>query len=257
MNRSNDELTKIREDAKIYTKGATSEYQRRINVAAGEICIKNPSMLVNRGELLQQARIMLDESGYQYKKRKSRSKNFGSVSGADEPKLKRPRIDHEVRTKQKQEIEEEILTIKLISNLLSKENVWRLERRTKTSSYVISSQRKLLISTERNRRALELERRGLEKKEKKAQQYTRKKFSPSSDSESSTATVNVSSDQRSECTPFEDEVGTQIAVIQGDQDNNIDLTQHSPGGDTVILSGNDSGDSENPSPPCLSQRCLF
>ena len=43
---------------------------------------------------------------------------------------------------------------------------------------------------------------------------------------------------------------TQIAAIQGDQDNNIDLTQHSPGGDTMILSGNDSdGDLENPAPP--------
>lgn len=52
MNRSSDELAKIREDAKIYTKGATSDYQQRINVAVGGICIKNSSMLVKRGELL-------------------------------------------------------------------------------------------------------------------------------------------------------------------------------------------------------------
>ena len=122
-------------------------------------------MLVNQGELLQQAHIMLDESGYQYKKGKSRSKNFGSVSGADEPKLKCPRTDHEVRTKRKQEIEEEILTINKQLTFKGK----RMEAGAQDKDFKLCDQlTEEIANLQRNRRALELERRGLEKKEKKS-----------------------------------------------------------------------------------------
>ena len=123
-------------------------------------------MLVNRGELLQQAHIMLDESGYQYTKGKSRSKNFGSMSGADEPKLKRPRTDHEVRTKRKQEIEEEILTT---TNKQLTFKGKRMEAGAQDKDFKLCDQlTEEIANLQRNRRALELERRGLEKKEKKS-----------------------------------------------------------------------------------------
>lgn len=49
-----------------------------VNEAAGDICVHNPAMLTERGELLTLARQAVHDSGYQYKKKRSRSKSFGS-----------------------------------------------------------------------------------------------------------------------------------------------------------------------------------
>jgi len=69
---------RIREMAKIYRKESLKPYEERINSAAGDICVADPSMLKNKGELLKLARKRVDESGYSYKKGKSRSSVFGT-----------------------------------------------------------------------------------------------------------------------------------------------------------------------------------
>ena len=57
-----------------------------MNKAACEICVKDPTMLLRpRDELMQQARQAVHDSGYEYVKKRSRSKHFGSESGS-EPK---------------------------------------------------------------------------------------------------------------------------------------------------------------------------
>ena len=52
---------------------------RRINEAAENIALKNPSLLSSRQKLLEKAREAVDSSGYVYKKGKSRSKRLCST----------------------------------------------------------------------------------------------------------------------------------------------------------------------------------
>ena len=68
----------IREKAQIYKKEPLKEFEKQINKAAGDICIANPGMLEKRGELLTCARQRVHDSGYVYRKGKSRSSVYGT-----------------------------------------------------------------------------------------------------------------------------------------------------------------------------------
>ena len=65
----------IRKKAKVYTKEdkrPLSSFQQAVNKAAGDICVKNPLMLTKKGDLLTLARQQVYESGFHFKKGKSR-----------------------------------------------------------------------------------------------------------------------------------------------------------------------------------------
>ena len=100
----------IREQAQIFRKGSLSKYQAEINRVAGDICTKNPALLVQRGKLLDMAQKHIDEQGYQYKKNISRSKYFGQ-SSESEPVAKRPKYNKETRMERISEIKGEIVTV--------------------------------------------------------------------------------------------------------------------------------------------------
>ena len=53
LNRTENE---IRDQAKIYTKEPLTAYKTSINRAAGDLYVKNPSLLTQRGRLLQLSR---------------------------------------------------------------------------------------------------------------------------------------------------------------------------------------------------------
>ena len=102
----------IREQAKIFKKGSISKYQSAVNDAAATICIRNPAMLTKRGELLTLAKRSVDESGFVYRKGKSRSKAFGSE--ADEPgpsAPKRLKITQQIRDTRQRNIAEDLKSI--------------------------------------------------------------------------------------------------------------------------------------------------
>lgn len=70
---------KVREQAIIYSKEIKhplSAYQKQINKFAGDIAVRNPSLLTKRGELLEAVRAAVYESGYTYKNGHSRYKRF-------------------------------------------------------------------------------------------------------------------------------------------------------------------------------------
>ena len=64
------------------------DYHKAINEAAFDIALKNPTLLCSKLELQKQARTKVHEDGFAYKKKNSRSKEFGSASGS-EPKQER------------------------------------------------------------------------------------------------------------------------------------------------------------------------
>ena len=93
----------IRESAKIYRKEnirPLSDYQKKINDAAGSICIENPAMLKSRARLLSLARDIVD-SDYAFKKGKSRSKRYLTMDSSQKPK----KISQEIREKRIRELE--------------------------------------------------------------------------------------------------------------------------------------------------------
>ena len=63
------------EQAKIYRKQdlrPLSDHQKAVNDAAGAICLENPTMLVQRKNLYEQAQERVHKEGFAYKKGKSR-----------------------------------------------------------------------------------------------------------------------------------------------------------------------------------------
>ena len=66
---------KMREKAIVYKKQdkrPLTSFQVAVNKAAGDICVKDPSMLAVKGDLLVLARQQVYDSGFQFKKGKSR-----------------------------------------------------------------------------------------------------------------------------------------------------------------------------------------
>lgn len=101
------------EKAKIFRKGTNSSltrYHTRINEEAGALVLSNPSLLCNRGELLELAREKVISSGYAFVKKKSRSKRLASPE-EESPKVSRIKISAEVRQKRVRALEEDIANL--------------------------------------------------------------------------------------------------------------------------------------------------
>ena len=60
------------------TNRPLSDFQLRVNEAAIELALAQPSLVRKRGELLEMARKKVADDGYCFKKGKSRSKVYGS-----------------------------------------------------------------------------------------------------------------------------------------------------------------------------------
>ena len=102
----------IEEHATFFHKTETrqiTEFQKRVNEAAKELCMKCPSRIKGkRGELLTMAREKVAKEGYQFKKGKSRSKVYGQGSGLLPSSPKRPKYDQDMREQRLAELEESI-----------------------------------------------------------------------------------------------------------------------------------------------------
>lgn len=100
----------VREAAKIYRKESSrplNEYQKQINEAARDICLKNPTMLRNRARLLEAAREVVD-STYTFKKGKSRSKKFMTSGPAP---AKHRKLNKEYREHRMKELEDKLKNV--------------------------------------------------------------------------------------------------------------------------------------------------
>ena len=69
----------IKKEAIFFKKEPLSTYHIKVNEASQAICLRKPSMLRRRGELLVQAKQSVHDTGYVYRKGKSRSKSYMGV----------------------------------------------------------------------------------------------------------------------------------------------------------------------------------
>lgn len=149
----------IKSMATIYKKTTCrplSEYQKRINQAAGEICLKNPGSLQNRQKLLDSAREKIIEEGFQFAKGKSRSNKGLTEDGCKKPK--RLKVNQDVREQRMKELEERIKDID--DKVLFKEK--RIKAALNMSDFKICDELKdQVINLKQEKRELESERKHL------------------------------------------------------------------------------------------------
>lgn len=109
------DVEKIRKDSQIYTLKPDDkllEYHRAINEAAFSIAKENPLLIMNKNELQKLARKKVHESGFNYKKKGSRSKDFGNVSTAEEVP-KREKMSQEIRNNRISQLVEDLKEVEV------------------------------------------------------------------------------------------------------------------------------------------------
>ena len=119
-------LSVLEEDSKIFGKNSDkplTHYQMEINKAAFALCKEDASLLKRRNELFDKAKQKIDQEGFQYKKRHSRSKVFGqgAVDDQEVQVAKRVKLSSEVRERRIEEVQSDIATDKDTIMLLEKE----------------------------------------------------------------------------------------------------------------------------------------
>lgn len=163
----------VREAAKIYRKESSrplNEYQKQINEAAQDICLKNPTMLRNRARLLEAAREVVD-STYTFKKGKSRSKKFMTSGPAP---AKRRKLNKEYREHRMKELEDELKNVsERIAYKEKRREACEGVRNYKTCDEITEE----IGELKKQQQVLQAEFRELSKRDKKSKWYTQKKVS--------------------------------------------------------------------------------
>ena len=197
--------------------------------------------------ILVQARKAIDESGYQYKKGKSRSKMFGEIESG----RKRPILSHDARLLKFQEIEEEFATIS--KHIEIKEN--RVKEGISSKNYKLCDKlTEEIEELQQRRRELETQRRSLEKK---SLWYERRKLRRC-DSGAVHGTLSPSSSELEMSSESEIQSPTSLcrsSTTVPESPSPFDLHGQKPygapgdDGDTIILSDSDSSVSHATSYP--------
>ena len=98
----------IAEQALIYKteKRELTEFEKKVNEAAVELCLKDTTLLRTHGELLEKARKKVADDGYCFRKGRSRSKVYGDEGTSSTPK--RPKFDKEMRGERIKQIQDDV-----------------------------------------------------------------------------------------------------------------------------------------------------
>ena len=112
---NNDEL---RKSSKIFNCTNPTRYQQSVNDAAFELCKVDPSLILKKGKLFEEARKKVDSAGYDYVK-VSRSIVYGSASKPSKPKRKY--IGSEICATRIKELKEQISSLGETVELLTKQ----------------------------------------------------------------------------------------------------------------------------------------
>lgn len=190
--------------ARIFTKEPISKYHQRLNDEAGKIVLSDPSLITRhggRGELLDRARAAAHNSGYSYKKGKSRSKH-SVTEGSDAEEVstvrKRVKIDAEMREQRIKVLNEDIEGLNKQITYKQK----RLEQAELMKRYdQCDTLSKEMLELKQERRTLENELTTYKHKERKAQWYQQRRKVQRNGSKSKPANPPANSSDESEVSP--------------------------------------------------------
>lgn len=170
--------SEIATSAKIFRKETCRPltlYQKRINEEAGNLAVENPSLLMQRGKLLEQARDVVVLSGYQFKKGTSRSKTFRSPESEDSEErenVKRPKTSSESRKRRIDALEADIVSLN--ERLLFKDKRRQLAEESRNYKLCDEIVQEMMDVTEQ-KRLKESELAIYRRKEKQSMWYQKKK----------------------------------------------------------------------------------
>ena len=177
------------EMAKIYKKEENrplSNYQKAINNTAGEIALRDPSLLARCGDMLNLAREEVQQKGYVYVKGKSRSKRLMSPP-TQAPRPTRQKVSAEVRQRRISALEDDLTSITQLLHFKNK----RLQQAENIRNYKLCeeiSQEIQFVTKQKSEVSQELCL--FREKERKSRWYQQKKKRLSG----STSNISVASD---------------------------------------------------------------
>lgn len=149
---------------------SSNSYHKAMNDAAFKLCLDDPSLLKERSKLIAMTREQVHNEGFQYKKKRSRSKSYGNAANlaTDSPVAKRPRIEvQELRSKRIHEIQKDLAELDTRMRYLE-----RSREKLCSMQYEHAAEKsKEMISLRGKRRKLQSEMTQLQKLEAKSQRY--------------------------------------------------------------------------------------
>lgn len=161
--------------ATIYKKETTrplTNYQKRMNEAAQELCLANPGILQNRKLLLDAAQEKIIDQGFQFAKGKSRSRKGANCE--DKPTPKRWKCSQTIRDQRLKDIEEDCQD--LSDRISFKEK--RIAACENVRDYKKCDElREEITNLKQQRRLLQMELKGIKKSNYQSQWYYKRKSS--------------------------------------------------------------------------------
>ena len=152
-----------------------SKYESQVNAAAFALCKDNISLLSDKKKLFVLAKQKVDSDGYDYKKKRSRSKVYGSSAQRDEcgeTAEKKTKVVKEVRDKRIVVIQEDIASCKETIKLLEQQR----NKFVTSEKYLQAAEIVEQVKNKRkDMRELELELAKLQKAEARSTKYHKTK----------------------------------------------------------------------------------
>ena len=172
---------KLREDSVIFQGEGRplNSYQHAVNDPALKLCLDDPSLVKQRGKLVSLAREQVHNEGYQYKKKKSRSKAFGSSASqsTESPVAKKPRLSQELRSIRIHEVEEDLTELACQKKRIHADTRLRYlekarEKFATVKQYEHAAEKsKKIMSLRGDKRKFQAEMAQLQKSEMKSKKY--------------------------------------------------------------------------------------
>ena len=228
-----------------------TKYEREMNEVSMQLCLQTPNLLSDRKALREASRKKLDESGYGYKKGKSRSKRLTADEGTESSPKKRAKINRDFRLARIAELQEQIKDKK--EQLEFKE----LRRDAAKNVHHYKECDKLteqMAKLKAGRRQLEQELAALTKKQKKSEWYFNKTSTPwkvsASELNSRISRRFPSSSPEPQSSSFQSTPSPRFHVpvhprvlrspLSDDDDDNSGMLSPHESEDTVIISSDES-----------------
>lgn len=149
-NKEIQEKSKIYDTSKIDPDHKMFNYYTELNKAALKLALDDPGMVSDKQKLCDLARQMLHNSGYNYKKKTSRSKQFGESAGAQ----KREYLIDSLKVKRLQEVQEDLTDTDTQMGLLTRQHEKHINVKQFGQAATLTEQISLLRAKQENYRNL-------------------------------------------------------------------------------------------------------
>ncbi len=218
-----EEKDEVKKRSQLYVERGKplSTYHCTMNKAAAQLCLKNPSLLWNRGSLLEEARKVVNESGYVYRKGKSRSKHLNPSLETSTTAPKKRKLLTEARVKHLEAVQEDL---KDVTDRLAYKVKRRQAAETVRNYKLCDELTDDISNLKSKKRELEAEVAILKKKSKRSEGYKKRKSCGST----SDTTMFASDGGTSTSTGYVADTEEPVITLPGSSDDEEDTDSNLP-----------------------------